>query len=114
MTPDTMWGQLRLELEARMPLVEFKNFDGPIGKEEIDQTRNYLTNALGRFALVCSREEPSPQAKLRRNQVYTHDRKVILFLQDGDLREMLRMKERGEDPAFFLMDLVELFYIQHE
>ena len=36
MTPDTTWGQLRLELDARMPLLEFKNYDGEIGKEEVE------------------------------------------------------------------------------
>lgn len=114
MTPDSTWGQLRLELEARMPLFEFKNFEGEVGKDEVDQTRNYLTGTIGRFGVVCSRTSPSLQALLRRNQVYTQDRKVILFLTDENLREMLRMKESGADPALFLMDLVEAFYIQYE
>ena len=114
MTPDTIWGQLRLELDARMPLFEFKNFEGEVGKDEVDQTRNYLTGAIGRFAVVCSRKPPDRQGLLRRNQAFTQDRKVILFLSDEDLKEMLRMKESGADPALFLMDLVELFYLQHE
>lgn len=114
MTPDTIWGQLRIELDARMPLFEFKNFEADVGKDEVDQTRNYLTAALGRFAILCCRTRPSQQALLRRNHAFTQERKVILFLTDEDLREMLRMKESGSDPALFLMDLVELFYMQHE
>lgn len=114
MTADTLWGQLRLEVDARMPLCEFKNFSDGIGKEEVDQTRNYLTQTIGRFALICCRCAPSHQALLRRNQVYTQDKKVILFLADEDLREMIRMKERGDDPSLFIMDLLELFYLQHE
>src|SRR5262245_61353483 len=65
MTPDSIWGQLRIELDARMPLFEFKNFDGEVGKEEVDQTRNYLTGTIGRFGVVCSRTQPSHQALLR-------------------------------------------------
>jgi hypothetical protein len=114
MTPDTVWGQLRLELDARMPLFEFKNYDTEVAKDEVDQTRNYLTNTIGRFAVLCCRTVPSHQALLRRNQVFTQDKKVILFVTDEDLREMLRMKESGTDPALFLMDLVEFFYVQHE
>ncbi len=114
MTPDSVWGQLRIELDARMPLFEFKNFEDEVGKDEVDQTRNYLTNPIGRFAVICSRNPPSHQAKLRRNHAYTQEKKVILFVSDEDLREMLRMKDAGSDPALFLMDLVELFYIQHE
>ena len=114
MTPESTWGQLRIELAARMPLFEFKNFDGEVGKDEVDQTRNYLTGTIGRLGVVCSRTSPSQQALLRRNQVYTQEKKVILFITDENLREMLRMKESGTDPALFLMDLVEAFYIQHE
>lgn len=114
MTPDTVWGQLRLELDARMPLFEFKNYDAEVGKDEVDQTRNYLTATIGRFGVVCCRKPPTHQALLRRNQVFTQERKVILFLTDENLKEMLRMKESGADPALFLLDLVELFYIQHE
>lgn len=114
MTPDTTWGQLRLELDARMPLFEFKNYEAEIGKDEVDQTRNYLSTTIGRFAVICSRTTPSNQALLRRNQAFTQEKKVILFCSDEDLREMLRMKDRGADPALFLMDLVEVFYVQHE
>jgi hypothetical protein len=114
MSPDTMWGKLRIELDARMPLFEFKNFTGEVGKDEVDQTRNYLTGTIGRLAILCSRTKPSAEAKLRRNHAFTQERKVILFLSDENLREMLRMKERGSDPTDFLMDLLEMFYIQHE
>jgi hypothetical protein len=114
MTPDTTWGQLRIELDARMPLFEFKNYESEVGTDEVDQTRNYLTGTIGRLAVICCRKPPSRHARLRRNQVYTQDRKVILFMTDEDLKEMLRMKERNADPALFLMDLLELFYIQHE
>jgi hypothetical protein len=44
----------------------------------------------------------------------TQEQKVILFLTDESLREMIWIKERKDDPALFVMDLLELFYIQHE
>lgn len=114
-TPDTYWGQLLLELDARMVLVEFKNFDQQtISSDEVDQTRNYLTNTLGRFAIICGREDPGNQAILRRNQAFTQEQKVIIFVTDAILMEMIHMKERGEDPARLVMELVELFYIQYE
>jgi hypothetical protein len=38
------WGRLLHELEARMVLVELKNYDSQeVGKNEVNQTRNYLT-----------------------------------------------------------------------
>lgn len=115
LTPDSFWGQLRLELDARMVLFEFKNYENQeIEKDEVDQTRNYLTHTIGRLGIICCRNPPSRQALLRRNQVYTQERKVILFVTEDRLREMLHMKERGDDPSRMIMELVELFYIQHE
>jgi hypothetical protein len=76
------WGRLLHELDARMVLVEFKNYDRQeIGKDEVNQTRNYLTKPLGRFALMVSTKEPNHAAHLKRNSVYSEDGKVILFLR---------------------------------
>jgi hypothetical protein len=39
---------------------------------------------------------------------------VIVFLSVDHLKEMLYMKERGEDPADLIMDAIERFYIEWE
>ena len=115
MTPDTIWGKLYCELAARMILVEFKNYDTlDVGKAEVDQTRNYLTRTIGRFGIICCRRPPDGQALLRRNQVFTQDQKVIVFLDEAKLRELVHMKERGDDPSLLIMEQVEMFYIQYE
>ena len=109
------WGKLLQELDARMVLVEFKNYDSEeVGKDEVNQTRNYLTKPLGRLALMVSAKEPNREAHIKRNTVYSEDGKVILFLGVKHLKEMLYMKERGEDPADLIMDAVERFYIEWE
>ena len=115
MTADTFWGQLFIELKARLVLVEFKNYDfQALGKDEVDQTRNYLTEPYGKLGLICCRKAPCHEALLRRNQVYTQEKKVILFINEQNLCEMLRMKERNEDPAKLIVEMIELFYMQHE
>jgi len=109
------WGRLLHELEARMVLVEFKNYDSDkVGKDEVNQTRNYLTKPLGRLALIVSTKEPNHAAHVKRNTVYSEGGKVIVFLSVEHLKEMLYMKERGEDPADLIMDAVERFYIEWE
>jgi hypothetical protein len=109
------WGRLLHELEARMILVEFKNYDSEVvGKDEVNQTRNYLTKPLGRLALIVSTKEPNHAAHVKRNTVYSEDGKVILFLNIEHLNEMLYMRERGEDPADLIMDAIERFYIGWE
>lgn len=109
------WGLLLRELGARMVLFEFKNYDSSeIGKDEVDQTRNYLTRPMGRLAIMVCSKLPKEAAHIRRNTVFSSEGKVILFLTKDHLKEMLFIKERGEDPADLIVDLVEWFYLQHE
>ena len=112
---DSIWGQLYQELGARLVLFEFKNYDATeIGKEEINQTRNYLTKAMGRLAIMCCNKIPNDAAHIKRNSIYAEEQKVIIFLTPELLLETIAIKERGDDPSDLIMDLVERFYLQHE
>jgi hypothetical protein len=109
------WPHLYKELGARLVLFEFKNYDGSeVGKDEVNQTRNYLTQPMGRLAVLCANKKPNGAAHQKRNTIYSEEKKVILFLTPNELIEMMAIKERGDDPADLIMDLVELFYMQHE
>lgn len=112
---NTSWGLLYRELSARLVLIEFKNYDRlGIGKDETDQVRNYMKPTMGRLAMICCNKPPQHEALARRNQIYSLEGKVILFLTTTDLMEMLDMKGRGEDPAGFVVDSYETFLIEHE
>lgn len=109
------WGLLRKDHDARYLLVEFKNYDSEdIGKDEVDQTRNYMTRALGRLAIVVCNKPPNESARRRRNIVFSEESKVILFLTTTHLREMLDMKDRGDDPTDLILDAIDEFLLQHE
>ncbi len=109
------WAYLFKELNARMILFEFKNYDkDEIGKDEVNQVRNYLTQPMGRLAVLCCNKMPNQEAHIKRNSIFSEEGKVILFLTKQQLIEMLFIKERGEDPSDLIMDLVEQFYLQHE
>lgn len=109
------WTHLLQELDARMVLVEFKNYDSEdIGKDEVNQTRNYLTRPMGKLAILVTNKPPDDAAHVKRNTIFSEDGKVILFVTRQQLIEMLDIKERGEDPADLIMDAVERFYLQHE
>lgn len=109
------WGLLLRELEARMVLFEFKNYSATeIGHEEVIQTDNYLTQPMGKLAVMVCNKLPNNGAHIQRNTIYSRHGKVILFLTKDHLKEMLFIKERGEDPADLIVDLVERFYVQHE
>jgi hypothetical protein len=109
------WHHLYIELDARMVLFEFKNYDATeIGHEEVNQTRNYMNAAMGRLSIMICSKTPNEAAHRQRNTVFNQDNKVILFMTKEQLKEMLLIKDRNEDPSDLIMDLLERFYIQHE
>ncbi|MEO3853563.1 hypothetical protein ABGB08_01555 [Acrocarpospora sp. B8E8] len=109
------WGLLRHDLSAKLILVEFKNYDQQdIGKDETNQTRNYLKDSMGKLAIMCCNKIPNDAAHRCRNTIYSEEKKVIIFLTTAQVIEMIDMKDRGDDPRYFIVDSVEKFYIQHE
>jgi hypothetical protein len=113
--PSNNWGHLYRELNARLVLFEFKNYDASeIGKDEVNQTRNYLSGPMGKLAIICCNKNPDYAAHIKRNTIYSEEKKVILFITTDNLVEMLAIKERGEDPSDLILDKVERFYLQHE
>jgi len=109
------WYHFFVELQGRLVLFEFKNYDKTeIGKDEVNQTRNYLNKKMGRLAFIICSKEPEENAHIMRNKIFNEESKVILFITKEQLKEMLYIKDRGEEPSDFLMDLLEYFYMQHE
>ena len=73
-----------------------------------------MKQTMGRLGFICSNRTPNKAAHIKRNSIFNEDGKVILFVTVAHLKEMLLIKERGEDPSDLLMDLLEEFYVQHE
>jgi hypothetical protein len=109
------WGLLRHDHDARLVLVEFKNYGkDEIGKDEVDQTRLYMKPAMGGLSIMVCNKPPHRSALERRNQVFNQEKKVILFLTTNHLHEMLDIKDRDGDPSVFILDAVDSFLLQHE
>jgi hypothetical protein len=70
------WGKLYQELQARMILFEFKNYDREdIGKEEVNQARNYMTKPMGRLGILCCNYLPNHAAHVKRNSIFSEEGK---------------------------------------
>ena len=54
---------------------------------------------MGRLAILCCNKLPNEAAHIRRNTIFSREKKVILFLTKDHLKEMLFIKERGEESA---------------
>jgi HJR/Mrr/RecB family endonuclease len=108
------WKFVRTDYDAKYILFEFKNYktgDGgvDIDKSVVNQVRNYLKQTIGRIGFVCSRREPVSSFFETRKQAFIEEKKVILFLSDKQLAEMLMRKYRGEEPSDVILDLVDQF-----
>ena len=113
--PDNNWGYLHQTLGAQLILFDFKNFDREeIGVEEVRQVSDYLRNSMGKLAILCCSKAPASSAKHKRNTIYSEHGKVILFLTKAQLKEMLFIKERGEEPSDLILDLIDVFKLEHE
>lgn len=110
------WDLFYRELDARMLLCEFKNYDmTEIGHEEVIQTNHYLRKkTFGRLGLMICNKLPNKSAHKVRNTIFSEDDKVILFLTSDDLKEMLRRKKKNEDPSDVIADRYFEFKLQHE
>lgn len=108
------WDEIRQEFDASFLLCEFKNYVDAFDKDEVNQTRNYLKDTIGRLGIIFSRKGASPSAMTMRNSIYSQERKVILFFEDKHLIELLRMKEVGQNPLDLIQDAIEDFLISYE
>jgi hypothetical protein len=113
--PASNWGLLHADHRARMILTEFKNYDKEeIGPEQVTQTSSYMRDEWGQLAIMCCSKKPTTLAHRHRNTIYGRDKKIILFVTAGHLREMLDIKDRGQDPSDFILDSVEEFLLQQD
>lgn len=113
--PATNWGLLYTDHAARIILVEFKNYASTdIGPEEVAETSSHLRKGWGRLAIMCCTKQPTASAYRRRNTIFSDDGKIILFITTADLKEMLDINDRGEDPSDLIVDSIEAFLVQHD
>lgn len=99
------WNVMRHEYGAKQILFEFKNLTGPIGKEAVQQLAGYLNKTIGRFGILISRTLPSTAAIKAQRKVLTDDSKLVLFVDDSELMQMLKSRRGGGDPTDVLYAL---------
>jgi CheY-like chemotaxis protein len=92
------WQHVRQRHDATQIVFEVKNVKD-LRVRHIQQVAGDLTPGLGRLGFLVSCI-PAGESMLRRAVgVFKDERKVILFLCDDDLEEMLKLKERGDEPT---------------
>ena len=98
------WSQVRAEFTTRFVVAEFKNYTDPIGQKQVESIAQYLwAQAKRQFGILVSRNAPGDSALAQRRRVWLDQSKMIVFLTDRELVQMLAMREGGDD-VFAVID----------
>lgn len=107
------WRFIREDYDGKYILFEFKNYTPDIGldlgKDDVNQVKNYLYQTIGRLGVICSPKKPSTNGVQARRMAYIEEKKLIIFLSNDDLIEMMMRKYRNEDPSDIIVDLIDEF-----
>jgi len=109
------WKFIRDDYDAKYILFEFKNYSengNDIDKQVILQISDYLKKTIGRFGIVCSKKSPNTSGLEKRKDVYIENNKLILFLSNENLKEMLLRKYKKMDPFDVIIDLIDDFNLK--
>lgn len=107
-----LWTFLSHYYKTRFVVFEFKNY-----REKIEQNLIYITEkylyapALRNVAFILSRKGFDNNALAASYGILKEHGKLIVDVQDRDLIEMLKKKEKGEEPSDYLLGLIENYLV---
>lgn len=110
---DGFWKFIRDHYEAYFVVVEAKNYLGGVKKKEILQIANYLSaHGPGLFGIVACRNAADRSAEVTRREQWVIYQKMIIVLNDDDLRQMLSLLSNGDNPGTVIRQKIEDFRLE--
>ncbi len=104
------WSFLRIKYLADYIVVDAKNYKGAISKNQVLQIANYLkTHGAGMFAIIVTRAGANKSADLTIREQWMANKKMILVLNDEDIKVMLLAKSAGGEPEKVIGQAIERF-----
>ena len=108
--PDGFWASLKSHYAAHLIVVDAKNFTKKVGKTEVLQISNYLSeHGAGLFGLIVSRNQCAYSAEVTQREQWAIHRKMIVMLNDADVRQMFAIQLAGGDPSDLIRQKIEDF-----
>ena len=102
------WVSLAHDFRSRYVVFEFKNYSNPISQGQIYSTEKYLyTAALRSIAIIIARNGADENAFRAAEGALREAGKLILITSMDGLCQMLRARDRGEDPEALLYGLLD-------
>ncbi|MGK5060319.1 hypothetical protein ACQ4WY_25620 [Janthinobacterium sp. LB2P49] len=109
----TFWQEIKQICSTRSMIAEFKNYSERIRQREVESIQQYLyAKARRMFGVLCSRSQPSQSAVLARRRAWIEADKLILFLSDDEIKDLIRAKSYGENPTDVLDAQLKEFFLR--
>lgn len=97
------WGYVQDRYKATALIVECKNYSGPIEGNDVVIFSKYLGDKrLGSFGIILSRQPVAQSAVGEMKRLWDNEGKLILCLDDENIKEMIRLKNEGKDPELLI------------
>jgi hypothetical protein len=107
-----LWDEIKRTCSTRFAVAEFKNYSDSIAQKEVEAVQQYLfPKAMRNFGLLCSRSEPSHSAFSARRRAWLEYDKLIVFLSDEDLKDLIRAKSLGENTSEIIDTQLDAFFL---
>ena len=106
----SFWDYIRNEHSSFLLMFEIKNVPR-LEAAHLNQTATYLGDRVGRLGFIVTRNSPSKASQTKAFSIFndSNPRKIILFLSDADLMEMLDMKCQSQTPMRFIQKAYRKF-----
>lgn len=100
---NTFWTELAHDFHTRYVLFEFKNYTEKIKQGQIYTTEKYLfLTALRSVSFIIARNGANENAIKAAKGALKETGKLIVILTAEDIWEMLKLKDKGDEPSIIL------------
>jgi hypothetical protein len=107
---DGFWAFLRGRYGADHVVVDAKNYTDEVKKNEVLQLANYLSlRGPGHFGIIVTRKGGDNSALVTRREQWIMYGKLILVLNDDDIKQMLESKDASDEADLLIRQKIEDF-----
>jgi hypothetical protein len=103
--PASFWGQVKLDFNSNVIIVDFKNYNDPLEQNEFYLPSKYLGQITGKFGILFSRSGLSNAAKELQRRLLHSNNELLICLDDENVIGMINEKMSGQDPSYRLENL---------
>ncbi|GCE28127.1 hypothetical protein KDA_36110 [Dictyobacter alpinus] len=112
---NSFWRHVLNYYKGYFVMFETKNVQ-ELTMKDIDQVATYIGKHLGSIGFLITRKQPGQNIVLKTYAVCNHSGeippKTILILSDNDIKQMISLKQEGQNPNMYMRNLLREFVIK--